>query len=49
MGMATLIIWFKKRGHIQWAEMKLMRYGGCSKADKIRNRTIRSDLNIFSI
>ena len=42
----------KKKGHVhtQLAEMQFMRYTkGCPKADKIRNETIRSYLNIFSI
>ena len=35
--------------HIHSAEIKCMRYvRGCTKNDKIRNETIKSNLNIFS-
>lgn len=40
----------KEESRIQSAEMKFMRYvRRCTKADKIKNETIRSDLNIFSV
>ena len=40
----------KDRSHIQSAEMKLVRYEReCTKADKIRNDTLKSDLNVFTI
>ncbi|KAJ4447044.1 hypothetical protein ANN_09033 [Periplaneta americana] len=40
----------KEESRIQSAEMKFMRYvRRYTKADKIKNETIRSDLNIFSV
>ena len=40
----------KERSHIQSAEIKFMTYlRRFTKADKLRNETLRSDLNISSM